>query len=209
MRCRLLKPLSTRACLLPAVASAAVMFFVVACSNTTRDRVMHFFFEYPDPEPSTKALDSGDHLTAREVAMGGPLAPFAVSRHRPFVERRCDVCHDAQRQFAPRSDQTAACARCHAGYFEAVPFGHAPVLTKDCTVCHTMHVSRHDGLLRFSQATLCTSCHEAQFEDAALTSYHRGISAVDCTACHDPHGSALRMLLKPEKVRPQLPGGVN
>ena len=208
MRYRMPNLFSKRVYLLPAAVLVAVIFFVAACSMTARDRVMHFFFEYPaEADASQESLESEGFLTARQVAAGGATAPFAVSRHSPFVERRCAVCHDPQRQFAPRADQSATCQSCHASYFQRVPFGHAPVVTGDCTFCHTMHVSQHESLLKFSQATLCVSCHDAEFEEAALATYHRGIESLKCTACHNPHGSSLRMLLKPEKDRPGVPAG--
>ncbi len=205
MRCRLPNPLLYRLCWLPAIGFMAVMLFAVACTGTARDRVMHFFFEYPATEAIGKPLESGKDITAGEVAMAGPNTPFAVSRHRPFVEHRCQVCHNPDRQFAPRADMPSRCRNCHTRYFEEAPYRHAPALREDCTLCHTMHASRHSALLRFSQAVLCTSCHDAQFEDSALTTYHRGMDTVDCTACHNPHASTRRMLLKPEAERLPIP----
>lgn len=205
MRCRLPNPLLYRLCLLPTIGLTAIMLFAGACTGTARDRVMHFFFEYPDNTASGKPLKPEEDITAAEIAMAGPTTLFAASRHRPFVEHRCQVCHNPDRQFAPRSDMSVRCKNCHAGYFEDAPYRHAPALRNDCILCHTMHASRHGALLRFSQDTLCISCHDAQFEDSALTTYHRGIDTVDCTACHNPHASVLRMLLKPEAERPRIP----
>lgn len=206
MRRRLSKAIATCAWM-----GAGCLTLIVACSHGTRDRMMHFFFEYPLLDDDSESLVSGDLRTARDVALGGPRTSVPVSRHRPFVERRCAVCHEPTRPFAPRPDQSTACRSCHADQFEELAYGHAPVLTGDCTVCHTMHVSRHDSLLRFSQPTLCRSCHEAEYEAEALTTYHRGIDGLDCTACHDPHASSLPMLLKPENdraaARPGAPVG--
>ena len=64
-----------------------------------------------------------------------------------------------------------------------------------------MHTSRYPGLLNARQAELCTSCHAAQQDDAALTSYHKEIEVVACTGCHDPLFADNPLLLKAEDVR--------
>jgi predicted CXXCH cytochrome family protein len=60
-----------------------------------------------------------------------------------------------------------------------------------------MHTSRWDGLLHHTETKLCISCHAADYDDEAATTYHRGIGGKACSNCHDPHFADNPGLLKP------------
>lgn len=184
------------------IASGSAM--LLGCSADARTRVMHFFFEYP-PSVEPDRIPNVERSVVAEAASGPTKsAPRFASRHAPFTERACQSCHVSGAGQAPRSDFADACRECHAPYFAYRRFGHAPVVTQDCRYCHTMHTSRYPALLKAPQAEMCTSCHAAQQDEAALTSYHRGIDVVACTSCHDPHFADNPLLLKPEDVRRAL-----
>jgi len=170
---------------------------MVACAPDSRDRMARFFFEVPDQKDATPDASAPRSATAKEVAFGNHWPEYVVSRHPPFVERRCQVCHDTEAGNAPRSDQLTGCKSCHPERFEYRRFGHGPAASGACLQCHNMHTSYQRALLRAPQALLCTKCHAAQYDSAALETYHKDIESRDCTTCHDPHGTDVPGLLVP------------
>ncbi len=194
-----------RDALIPLVVVTAAL--LVGCSSEVRTRVMHFFFEYPADSDAiaTDGADGRGSLpsasSADEPPFPGEPGPRFASRHPPFVERRCQECHVRGSGQAPRPDFMNACRQCHEPLFAYRRFGHAPAVSADCLVCHFMHVSSNEALLKAPQSTLCVSCHLAQHDDEASDTYHNEIEGLRCTACHDPHSADSQLLLRPEEVR--------
>ncbi len=194
------------------VAAAALL---VGCSSEVRTRVMHFFFEYPTDADAIAAGQADDRgsfpagATADEPPFPGDPAPRFGSRHPPFVERQCQECHLRGSGQATRPDFMTACRQCHQPLFAYQRFGHAPAVSADCRVCHFMHVSSNEALLKAPQATLCVSCHPAQHDDEAADTYHNEIDGLRCTACHDPHSAGSQLLLRSEKVRQRARSAVD
>jgi len=193
--------LTAKGGVLAAFIAAGAILVLLGCSTETRSRLMHFFFEYPEPmstgEPAEQRPDVAPQARLPEQAE----EPTIASRHTPFVERQCGSCHEADAGQAPRAEFMVACRICHSPYFQYQRYAHAPVVSSDCQVCHVMHLSPHKALLKASQAILCTDCHAAHADESALTTYHRGIDRWDCTACHDAHFGDSPALLKPEQQR--------
>jgi len=184
---------------------------VTGCSTGTHTRLMHFFFEYPEPSssssPEHEATPSSEASSQQPLSESPsqPAATIAGSRHPPFVRRQCQQCHVNKMSQAPREDFMTACKTCHAERFKPTRFGHAPVIAGACRFCHAMHTSSQLHLLKAAQPVLCTSCHAVSFDDKAKTSYHRGIAGMDCTGCHDPHLADNHFLLKPVEQRVSIP----
>ena len=64
----------------------------------------HFFFEIPAEDETAEATEAPDDTApapAAQTAFGGTWPRYVVSRHRPFAERRCGVCHDAEQGNQP------------------------------------------------------------------------------------------------------------
>ena len=179
-----------------ALILVCVVGLPLGCSPALRSRVMHFFFEYPEPQKPVDAVDRRPIRQAETPALTVVPADRFASRHPPFVQRACASCHVRDQSQSPRADFQAACRECHQTYFTYHRFGHAPAASGDCRICHVMHVSKYAALLTESQAVLCTRCHEAHVDESALTSYHRDIVGLDCTACHEAHFGESQMLLK-------------
>jgi predicted CXXCH cytochrome family protein len=82
---------------------------------------------------------------------------------------------------------------------------HKPVREGECTVCHQVHGSGKESLLKPVEGSgLCTSCHQQMMGGHHLleASEIEGKSGVDltgknlCAACHHPHASSGRSLLR-------------
>jgi len=202
MRVRLVHSPVVRDLLLVAAVGVAGALLVVACAPDSRERMRHFFFEIPDDAKGGGDAAAPGSVTARDIAFGGEWPQYVVSRHPPFLERRCQVCHDLDNGNTPRADQLTGCKSCHPKYFEYRRYGHGPAVGGFCTLCHNMHASYQRSLLQGPQARLCTSCHAAQYSDEALGTYHRDIESRDCTTCHDPHGTDTPGLLVPGYTDP-------
>lgn len=195
------------------VSAAVIGLAVAACSVQSRDRLKHFFFEVPKTnaesgtEAPAKAAAAGTETAAgtasaaptpaAHTAFGGTWPKNVVSRHPPFAERRCSMCHDAHKGNAPLADQMPGCKSCHSELFQYRRYEHGPFASRDCLHCHEMHTSRWEKLLHKPETKLCVDCHAAQYSDEALTTYHASINSQKCTDCHDPHFSDNPRLLKP------------
>ena len=89
------------------------------------------------------------------------------------------------------------CVQCHDSINFKGKYEHTPVQKNECDACHSLHVSRHPGLLLHEEAQLCSQCHmdeSARWDKARYS--HAPVRQGDCTACHDPHASAEPGLLK-------------
>jgi predicted CXXCH cytochrome family protein len=175
--------------------AVGIALALLGCSNEARQRMMHVLFEYPQVnEPPATKSDQRPHPVSYQESIS--TQGWLISRHEPFVTRQCQSCHDRDQSQSPRSDFLSNCRDCHIDYFKNSRYAHGPFASRDCLACHNMHVSQNDSLLHAPEATLCVSCHAAQYKENALTSYHRDISKKSCTECHDPHFADNPLLLK-------------
>jgi len=188
-----------------AIIAAGAIAVVLGCSADTRSRLMHFFFEYPQPASAPEHADQPTDDTPDDRPLDRPQTVAVASRHAPFIQRQCQSCHAAEFGQATRDDFLSACRDCHPTYFEYRRFAHAPVASADCRYCHVMHVSQQAALIKAPQRILCTDCHDAQADDSALDTYHRGIDLRHCTDCHDAHFGESSALLK-KNWRPDQAG---
>ncbi len=169
-----------------------VAAIVLGCSETTRYRVLSFFFDGVPP-PGSRAAGANNGLAGDQPA-GGPTTRTA-SFHAPFAQRRCFQCHGVDEIATPDVSQSSLCANCHATYVavEANDWVHGPVAAGQCSFCHVGHESKHLSLQRQPQPELCWRCHDAGRVTAKP--YHAGLEGRRCTNCHDPHAAGNRLLL--------------
>ncbi len=174
------------------VCLAVVLFCAVfGCSQTARDRVMHFFFEIPGQNGSFTDAGARDPMPGSSspefttpVTFSGHGITFA-SRHRPVIERQCRSCHDADDRMQVNTDMMmASCSMCHPRFFSD-DVGHGPAASGECMACHTPHLSKHPSLLLLPVFETCIECHDEP-EDLSEAA-HSGADAERCIKCHDPH----------------------
>ncbi|RJQ50902.1 MAG: hypothetical protein C4521_13205 [Actinobacteria bacterium] len=92
------------------------------------------------------------------------------------------------------------CAACHPsiGPELAMAFRHAPFEERRCMSCHEPHASNFRRLLKGTDATVCTECHEIASElDQPVV--HEPFGEVRCTGCHQAHASENASILKREE----------
>ena len=171
-----------------------VGFAHLGCSETTRYRVLSFFFDGV-PSPEERAADEAradadaDRKTPEDKREELPI----VTSHAPYRDRECSKCHaDASMQadiFDP-----ALCEKCHKQHFavEATDWVHGPVAAGECGFCHEPHESQYPSLLKTSQSDLCLQCHSAE---TLTRTYHSDAKEQACSTCHDPHFAGNRLLL--------------
>jgi predicted CXXCH cytochrome family protein len=175
------------------------MFALAACSAHTKREWLTFFFDgvppekkegqaYPQPPvaPESKALPTGAAV-ARKTELEKTI-------HRPFLNRRCDACHESQFSQKLRGPAGEICLLCHKIIFAKAAFRHAPAEDGSCLGCHNPHESTEKFLLTRKGQQVCRECHDER--DIAGAAAHVAIGASPCQSCHDPHGGGNRLFLK-------------
>ena len=129
-------------------------------------------------------------------------AEFSLQYHHPVPEGKmsCTDCHDPHSTEGVRPgsakslfDKNAVCAKCHKDQTGPFVFEHE-ALREGCTVCHSVHGSINDKMLKERDANLCLRCHyQTNFPTIGDNSGHNTrIPTGPCFSgsCHDaPHGS--------------------
>lgn len=198
-------------------ALAILVVFLAGCSH----RVLTFFFTgVPDPNSTavmeTNASDE-EAITQATEADVNIIERIAIPEqtdftHGPWANRRCDYCHQAGSGRSFNALQATAtnisrlaypieelCIGCHS---EAQFTGaggeswlHAPVATRQCTVCHSPHNAKRQFLLLSSNnIETCTACHSGGAGQGSST--HIQDRTDDCVECHNPHAGSSPMLLR-------------
>jgi predicted CXXCH cytochrome family protein len=168
---------------------AATAGLAAACSESTRYRVLTFFFDgVPDPHaPKVEGYaalgDAAEVADAQGATARRPTAPLYA--HTPYRLNQCGGCHDVQ-SGVTRTAAEGLCGSCHQDLARTQRFVHGPVAVNDCTVCHHPHTSPHPFVLLQDATTLCLSCHDA--DDVWEAAYHADTQSRSCVDCHLPHG---------------------
>lgn len=130
-------------------------------------------------------------------------AEFSLQYHHPLPEGKmtCTSCHDPHSPDGVRPGATAAllgenevCAKCHKDQTAPFVFEHE-ALREGCTVCHNVHGSINDKMLKQRDANLCLKCHYQTNYPSIGNNSHSGSSRIQpgpCWSggCHTaPHGS--------------------
>lgn len=158
-----------------------------------RYRVLSYFFDGV-PNPDAPKVVKTINLTS--VDLGKP-AVAVVSRHKPFVEGKCDSCHRSDSgMMIEFADAYKGCAKCHSTVAFKYPRMHGPVATAACQWCHTPHESYEPALLKGPAIKVCTQCHDQQLLGPKPAQHTDG--STSCITCHHGHGGPEAYFLKTE-----------
>ena len=109
--------------------------------------------------------------TEEKVCLGCHLdtaAKFQLPSHHPLREgfMTCSSCHgvhgDPFQGIAIGEPSREACLECHAEHAGPFVFEHSPV-QEDCNICHDVHGTVANNLLRQNEPFLCLQCHQPHF----------------------------------------------
>ena len=116
------------------------------------------------------------------------------SEHPPYAEKRCNDCHDKNKESGFVVEADKLCAHCHKG-FPTGQFIHGPVAVGACLKCHVPHSSKEPALLVRPKGEVCNVCH---LEMRTAPGLHKTAAARElaCVDCHDPHAGNNRYFLK-------------
>lgn len=190
--------------LLLTVTSLFVGVWAGCSTPQERYQTLSFFF---DGVPNPDAPKPGARSAQEEGASGTVITASVVSRHKPFVERKCAACHNsASGNIMEFEEAYKSCTKCHTKITKEYPRMHGPVAAATvagpvptCKLCHAPHESAEPALLKDTPVKVCTQCHDAQLLGPKPVQHLDGTS---CIQCHYGHGSSLQIshLLKPGAI---------
>ena len=144
----------------------------------------------PNPDAAKNAV--------AQTQEAGPTVITAsiVSRHKPYMEGKCDACHHSATGDILEFEQAyRACLNCHKGVPTMLPRMHGPVARGECNWCHTGHESNEAALLKDTPIKVCTQCHDSQLLGPKPPEHVDGHTS--CLLCHYGHGGNAADFLKP------------
>lgn len=164
----------------------ALVGVLVGC-GPNRHRILTFFFDgVPDPNAA--------NITGRQRNVRSS-AGRTVYGHQPFLENKCDACHqNTDDIFARAKVRKDICIDCHASVQTQHAVMHGPVMHNVCSLCHSPHQSVNEHLLRAAAPDICTQCHVASTLGSMPPEHLEPKS--NCLACHSGHGGPDRNFLK-------------
>jgi len=176
---------------------AAVAVIAGGCDPLTVHKVTSTIFDGVPSMPPAEQYCKDYHIQATQSELAAKLKQQGAgqkSEHQPYVEKRCNDCHDKNTDSGFVVAADALCAHCHKD-FPKGDFLHGPAAVGGCLKCHVPHTSENPSLLVKPKGELCKSCHT---EPRISQQLHNNVKTkgVECTDCHDPHGGSVRFFLK-------------
>jgi predicted CXXCH cytochrome family protein len=185
-----------------ALFALCLLFVLSGCDPVTRYKVMSTIFDgvprLPPPEQlceeyaAKKVTEFRTELTRKAEAKGTDAD--MRSNHLPYEEKKCDNCHDKNKEDGLVAPKSKVCFVCHTGFLTGA-YLHGPAAVGACLSCHEPHSALFPKLLKNYGDKLCEQCHRETRVATDLHSKVRGLGMA-CTDCHDPHGGSSPYFLR-------------
>jgi predicted CXXCH cytochrome family protein len=176
----------------------ACVFVLGGCDPLTMHKVTATVFDGVPSLPPAEQYCKDYHAQATQeelkTAKKSQKNVAQDSKHPPYIEKRCNDCHNKETESGFVVAREALCAHCHKGFPEG-SFLHGPAAVGACLKCHVPHTAQNPNLLVKPKGELCITCHA---ETRVAQGLHSKMvtMGVECTACHDPHGGNNRYFLR-------------
>ncbi|MDD2852691.1 MAG: cytochrome c3 family protein [Desulfuromonadaceae bacterium] len=179
---------------------ACTLLLLPGCDPLTRYKVTSTIFDgVPDLPPpaqfceeyAEKKIAEAQATLAEKDAAKNKLSG---STHFPYEEKRCNDCHDKNKEGGLVQPKNKLCFVCHTDFIQG-EFVHGPIATADCLACHEPHSSLNPKLLKTAPEKVCALCHTNK---RAATAMHDKFAArkLLCVDCHDPHFGNAQFFLR-------------
>lgn len=177
---------------------------ISGCDAVSRHAVLSTILDgvpsLPPPEPfcreyiaKIEAEEAAKQKIDPQQARAKRLVAQGLS-HKPYAEKKCESCHDKEKEGGLIKPLKELCAVCHPNY-PSGEFQHGPAAVRDCLACHLPHSASAKPLLKREINEVCATCHHEERLSAKMHANFSG-KKMKCTDCHDPHGGEIRYFLR-------------
>ncbi|MBJ6751595.1 cytochrome c3 family protein [Geomonas anaerohicana] len=175
-----------------------------SCNPVTVHKITTTIFDGVPSLPPTEQLCQEYHeakvteeaakANAPASALAAQAKKAAIKGHPPYMEKRCNDCHDKSTDSGLIKPKDQICFVCHPTIIKKY-YVHGPVSVGACLDCHDPHSSGQPALLKVEKKDLCAVCHK---EKRIAESMHKKVteSGMACTDCHDPHDGDAKYFLR-------------
>ena len=179
---------------------AGVVALLCGCDPVTRYKITSTIFDGVPRMPPAEEYCRDYHVKAlaeeAEAEKNKQLAQqkARASSHPPYVEKRCNDCHDKETESGFVTPLKDLCFHCHTDFLTGT-YSHGPAAAGACLKCHVPHDSPNQSLLVRPKGEICVVCHVEPrlakgLHDTART------TGIACANCHDPHAANNKYFLK-------------
>jgi predicted CXXCH cytochrome family protein len=187
------------------LAGLGIILLIAGCSSPSDRKILSFFFDgVPDGATPQKRVVPASFTNVpadpvENVRAVLPKEPELCS-HPPFIQHRCNDCHEGRNGMALLAPTLTLCFNCHTNFLNGNESKHQPVEAGDCQLCHAPHQSPNKRLLLKTGKDLCYDCHDDLTQKSK--SAHQPVENGECLSCHAPHASSHKKLVT--KAAPAL-----
>lgn len=183
--------------LLLLLLSIVLIINLFGCSPVRSHKALTFFFDGVPGSTETLAVTGNPRArpdTSKAIGIPSKTEISTINYHKPYMEKKCGICHDQNTMGKFLKPQPSLCYQCHDDFSRKYKVVHGPAAGGYCTACHEPHLAKTKKLLKRANQQLCFYCHSAP--QVLKNKAHKDIADANCTTCHNPHGGRDRIMLK-------------